>query len=90
MHYMKVCFKREESPVSESCHELDDAGWEFRRVEIFRNGEVGYADTSTSKGSHLSITRIPPFSEIAADPQFEPCEITKDEFDTMWARAILR
>ena len=70
MHYMKVYFKRDESPVIESYHELDDARWEFRKVEIFRSGNVGYADTSTSKGTQLSITRIPPRSEIASDPQF--------------------
>ena len=90
MHYMKVCFKRDESPVIESYHEFDDARWEFRKVEIFRNGNVGYADASTSKGTHLSITRIPPRSEIASDTQFEPCEITKNEFEMMWARAVLR
>ena len=88
MHYTKVYFKRNESPVIESYHELDDARWEFRKVEIFRNGKMGYADTSTSKGTHLSITRIPPYSEIASDPQFEPCEITKNEFETIWARAM--
>jgi hypothetical protein len=86
MHYMKVRFKRDESPVIESYHELDDMRWEFRKVEIFRTGKVGYADTSTSKGTGLSITRIPPLSEILSDPQFEPCEITKNEFEAIWAR----
>jgi hypothetical protein len=88
MRYMKVYFKRDESPVIESYHELDDERWEFRKVEIFRNGRAVYADTSTSNGTDLSITRIPPRSEIASDPQCDPCEITKDEFETIWARAV--
>jgi len=36
----------------------------------------------------LSEKPIPPISEIASDPQFEPREITKEDFEEVWSRAI--
>lgn len=30
---------------------------------------------------------IPELSEIAADDEFEPMEITNDDFETVWAQA---
>jgi hypothetical protein len=69
--------------------ELDDARWEIRKVEIFPDGRIGYASsieaTSATK-TRLSIEPLPPFDEIAADPQFQPVEITKDEFEAVWSR----
>ena len=65
--------------------ELDDAGWEIRKVEVFADGRVGYADRSgTNGGTRLSIEPLPSLIEIATDPQFEPREIAKDEFEKVW------
>ena len=68
--------------------ELDEARLEVRSVELFRNGESGHADRTGSKGKTvLSEKPIPSLSEIAADPQFEPVEITKAEFEVLWERS---
>jgi hypothetical protein len=66
--------------------ELDDAGWEIRKVEVFPNGSVGFASlTEATPSTRLSIEPLPSLDEIASDPQFEPVEITKDEFEKVWA-----
>jgi hypothetical protein len=62
--------------------ELDDAGWEVRKVERFRDGKLGFAG---SKG-HCASTRlgdapIPDLSEIQADPQFDARWIELSEFE---------
>jgi hypothetical protein len=31
---------------------------------------------------------VPPIEEIAANPQFEPAEISRDEFEAVWDRAF--
>jgi hypothetical protein len=71
--------------------ELDRQGWEQRKVEIFADGSMGYADANTSSmGTKLSEETIPTLIEISADPQFQPEEICGDEFELVWAKAIER
>jgi hypothetical protein len=71
--------------------ELDDERWETRTVEIFRDGKMGLADRDTEfGGSGLGLEPIPPLTEIAADPQFEPEAITKAEFELVWSEATHR
>lgn len=65
--------------------ELDDELWERRKVEIYANGTCSYA----SKEEHLGTARLseeplPPIEEIALDPQFQPSEISKTEFEKLW------
>jgi hypothetical protein len=65
--------------------ELDDARWETRTVEIFADGTKGYANQDTEVGgTALGEMPIPTLSEIAADPQFFPEEITREEFERVW------
>jgi hypothetical protein len=67
--------------------ELDDAGWEVRKVEVFEDGRCGYASkTENAGGSQLGIEPLPPLGEIAADPQFVPAEITRNEFEEVWSK----
>jgi hypothetical protein len=35
-------------------------------------------------GTRLGLVPLPPFDEIAADPQFLPEEITEEEFEAVW------
>ena len=35
----------------------------------------------------LSYEEIPSIEAIAGDPEFEPAEVTKDEFEAVWTRA---
>ncbi|SDP18135.1 hypothetical protein SAMN04488061_2416 [Filomicrobium insigne] len=69
--------------------DLDDASFEVRKVEVFRDGSVGYADAHLSQGlTMLGSEPIPTLSEINADPEFYAAEITDDEFEEVWVRAI--
>ena len=58
-----------------------------RIAQVFRNGQCGYASAEASRGgTKLGILAMPQLSEIARDPQFEPVEITCEEFEGVWAR----
>jgi hypothetical protein len=66
--------------------ELDDSKFEIRKVEIFPDGSKGYAGESEEFGkTRLGIEPIPSISEIAKDPEFEPREITQEEFEKIWS-----
>jgi hypothetical protein len=89
MHYIKVFWKHRhrDEPV-ELYSELDDGRWEVRKVEVSRDGFLGYASGSGSRGETLlGLVPVPAVAEIAANPEFEPTEITKDEFEEIWLRA---
>jgi hypothetical protein len=67
--------------------ELDKDRWETRKVEVFADGRMGFAsatEATPSTGTRLSIEPLPTLNEIARDPQFQPVEITKDEFEKLW------
>ncbi len=75
-----------EYPV-EIYNETSDDLWETRKVEVFSDGSLGYADSeSSSKTTGLGIEPIPPLSEIAKNPEFELIEIAKTEFERIWER----
>jgi hypothetical protein len=60
---------------------------ETRKVEIFRSGFIGSADSHSSYGkTGLGLEPIPTIEEIANDPQFRPGYITKEEFEDVWAK----
>jgi len=68
--------------------ELDRERWEVRKVEVFPSGRMGYAGPGCAVGgTNLSKEPLPPFEQIADDPEFEPSVISKSEFDEIWARA---
>jgi hypothetical protein len=66
--------------------ELDDSRWETRKVEVYADGHYGFASSIESSGStRLGDAPIPVLAEIASNPEFEPLEITKEEFEEVWA-----
>jgi Domain of unknown function (DUF6881) len=66
--------------------ELDGERWETRKVEVFTDGRRDFASASeTSGNTRLSKEPLPALEEIASDPQFEPVEITRTEFEEVWA-----
>lgn len=68
--------------------ELDDNRFEVRKVEVFRDGHLGYADAERSSGgTGLGLVATPSLEEIAQDPQFEPVEIEQAEFEAVWERS---
>lgn len=65
--------------------ELDDQRWEVRKVEVYGDGHKGFASSAESAGdTGLGKEPIPPLTEIRSDPQFDPSEISKDEFEVVW------
>lgn len=72
----------------EMISEIDDDGWEQRKVEIYADGRRDYADESEQTGStQLGLVPIPSLAEIASDPEFSAREISRDEFETVWKSA---
>lgn len=92
MKYLKVKWVHEfdDEPVL-LYSELADDRSEIRKVEVFPNGDYGYAYDGGSKGTtQLSETTLPSEQEIGSDPQFEPVVITADEFRQVWKQANQR
>lgn len=92
MRYIKVKWNHSNPQMPVTLYsEIDDAGWELRKVEIFRDGSVGYASAAESRGdTGLGLVPIPPILEIAKDPAFEPSEITAKEFEEVWDQVKLQ
>jgi hypothetical protein len=68
--------------------EIDDERWETRKVEEFREGRLGFAAAEMSaEGTKLGEEPIPALAEIGSDPQFQPVEITRAEFEAIWQKA---
>jgi hypothetical protein len=90
MTYLRVGWKHQnpDEPVT-LYSELDADRWEVRKVEVFRNGRCGHASAEASSGgTELGRGPIPELHEIVKDPQFEPFEISRDEFEAVWARRV--
>jgi Domain of unknown function (DUF6881) len=87
MEYVKVAWTHSnaDDPIW-LYSELDDQRFETRKVEIFANGKIGFADSSEAGGdTELGIEPLPSLEGIASDPQFVPEEITREEFNEVWA-----
>jgi len=87
MTYMRVKWKHSlpTEPVL-LYSELDGARWELRKIEVFADGRRDFATASEATGgTRLSKEPLPTLDEIARDPQFEPTEITRAEFEEVWA-----
>jgi len=70
--------------------ELDDAGYENRKMEIFKNGRIGYATQSSEfGGSILSEHPYPTVEEVAANAEFIPMQISKEEFESIWNEYVV-
>lgn len=68
--------------------ELDELRWEIRKVEVFADGHMQFASAEASTGdTRLAEKPIPALEEIAKDSQFAPAEITKEEFESVWAES---
>ncbi len=68
--------------------EIDKEGWETRKVEIYRNGSLLFADESHETDEiGLSTEQMPSIEEIASDPEFKPRKISSEEFELIWHQA---
>ena len=69
--------------------ELDAGRFETRKMEIFRDGSTGFADGAEAiLGTRLGTVPIPALTEIAANPEFEPSEISETEFEQRWSTRL--
>jgi hypothetical protein len=69
--------------------ELDDARREIRKVEFFWDGSLGYASASVrSKQTELSEEPVPDLLGIAENPECAAEEISREDFETVWRRAV--
>jgi len=67
--------------------EVDADGVEQRKLECFRNGFCDFASVNSSTGTtKLSTQPLPELDKLAKDPEFEPKEITKEEFEDVWKK----
>ncbi|MDC1142306.1 hypothetical protein OAU50_04385 [Planctomycetota bacterium] len=90
MQYIKVIcsHKVPEDPIL-LFSELDDERWELRKIEIYQDGKVDYAGEGIVSGDiGLSLEPIPELHEIAEQSQFQPTEITAEEFESEWTKAL--
>lgn len=90
MTYIKVYWKHNfpDEPIL-LFSELDDKRNEIRKVEVFKDKLIGYAEEKISKnGTFLSECELPELSIINKDLQFEGLEISKEEFESIWKKAI--
>jgi hypothetical protein len=89
MQYLKVSWHHSlpDGPVV-LYSEIDEQRWERRKVYLFREGPPGIAGLGRSTRSvFLATERLPSLSEIVADREFTPVEISREEFEAVWATA---
>jgi hypothetical protein len=66
--------------------ELDDGRMEIRKIEIYRDGFVAFADRSDEIGeTRISTEAIPTIEEIASDAKFLPEAISAQVFEHYWS-----
>ncbi|MEI6238687.1 MAG: hypothetical protein WCP15_04105, partial [bacterium] len=88
MQYIKVNWihSNPEDPTT-LYSELDESRMEIRKIEIWSNGRIGSSNFSESTNStKLGKASVPIISEIEKDSQFQPFEISKDEFEEVWSK----
>ncbi|QJP13734.1 hypothetical protein G3545_08725 [Starkeya sp. ORNL1] len=86
MNYIKVKWIHDspEYPIL-LFSELDAERWEVRKVEMYADGRMDFADGKEQSGNtDLGLVPVPPFEEIASNPIFEPVMMPAEEFEVIW------
>jgi hypothetical protein len=69
--------------------EIDDAGFESRKIDIYPNGQISYATRTHSDGAtFLSYERYPDLSEINASAEFDAISGSAEVFEWFWRLAV--
>ena len=87
MRYIKVAWIHDDNdePIL-IFSEIDSDLREHRKIEVFRNGHKGYADSEEELGgSMLGKVPWPDLNELGAEPDFEVAELKACEFEEVWA-----
>ncbi|CAH1203852.1 hypothetical protein PAECIP111891_02448 [Paenibacillus allorhizoplanae] len=70
--------------------EIDENRFETRKIEIYRNGKVGFAYQDVEvMNTRLSIESVPSIEEIATEVDFIPKTILKEEFEKFWSDKVV-
>ncbi|WP_062260099.1 DUF6881 domain-containing protein [Endozoicomonas arenosclerae] len=71
--------------------ELNNDRFETRKIEIFKDGSIGYASSSEStKSTKLGIAPVPSLEEISKQPEFDIRVITPKQFEEKWQEVTRR
>jgi len=89
MRYVKTIWNHEldDEPVH-YFSELDEDGYEVRKVQLFRDGRSEWADTDHETAS-VGLSEIP-FPSVAEISESEECaaeEISAENFEEIWNSA---
>ena len=86
MRYIKVeWFHENPADPYQILSEIDEDGWESRRIESFRDGRRGFADESENiGGSFLADKPWPSMDVLRAESEFKVHEIDAAMFDEIW------
>jgi hypothetical protein len=90
MRYLKVLWSHNlpDEPI-ELYSEIDDAGYEIRKVEIYRDGRRDFADGESSSGTTmLGESPLPSLEEIAEQEEFSPSLIEGVDFERVWRQVV--
>ncbi len=69
--------------------ELDKLRFETRKIEVYRDGKVGYARQDTEhNGTELGYEPVPPIEEINNSGEFVAVIIEKEDFERLWAQLV--
>ncbi len=65
--------------------ELDNERFETRKIEFYRDNQVGIAfEEMEFNSSMLGTEKVPDLIEINKNPEFYGVEISKEEFEIIW------
>ncbi|HEV2638065.1 MAG TPA: hypothetical protein VGX23_23150 [Actinocrinis sp.] len=87
--YLKVLWHHEfaDEPV-ELFGEIGDDAYEVRKVDVFRDGRMEWADAEREAGStFLGGAPTPTIEEINAIAEFTAVVITAESFEDVWLQA---
>lgn len=86
--YQKVLWRHNRPDEPVELYSEIDAGFEVRKVEVYRDGRHDYADRSRSTGTTVLGEKVMPgVDEINKDQEFSAVAITMEEFEQVWQRA---
>ncbi len=89
MEYMRIDWNHDfdDEPVTMFL-EIDNNQFERRRLEIFRDGSTGLAESVEDHGrTQLGWLEVPPAEEISAEAGFSAKIISKTDFENVWRAA---
>lgn len=64
-------------------------GFEDKKIEVFRDGSIGYATQSSKSGdTELGSAEVPLLAEIVSQPEFTGRAISAEEFEALWSSFV--